>query len=65
MKVSFNELQIGVEYWFDNTKYDRGVFVGTFENTLCFYPIGACGYPAFNDDGTVPFPLSHYRYEEV
>ena len=65
MKVFGSNLIIGDEYYFDGNREEKGIYVGIFDNTLCFYPTEITQYPAVNEDGTVPFPIDDYEYEEV
>ena len=64
MKVSSDELEIGVEYYWSTAKKGKGIFVGRIENCDCFYPTFLDAYNTVFD-GTVMFPDKYDKYEEV
>lgn len=64
MKVSSEQLEVGVEYYWSTAKKGKGFFVGRIEDCDCFYPTNLDIYDT-DEDGTVMFPDTYDRYEEV
>ena len=63
-KVSEDNLVVGVEYYLDSLKHNKGIFVEIDGTNVFFKPTQGESYVR-NTEGLVSFRVENYTYETV